>query len=236
MFKVLNKKFVRLQKLFDICWSSRLEAVRAIVHSYDALVTYFDDQSNEDVTADRIAKRLKKYQFILSLHFLCDVLGTLGQLNKTFQIPTYHPCDAHRKVSEVIKALENRYLQDEVRWGPHATECIQRIAHHTIIVEETEAQKQIEEKQKLEKDVGSFVKAVVDSLTARFTSSEIIQAVKMFDPKAVPSSETDCAVYGEDDLQVLTTHYSSFIDHNQCSLESDTLKHCMKISYSRHSF
>ena len=58
----------------------------------------------------------------------------------------------------------------------------------------------------------------------------------MFDPKAVPSSDTDCAVYGEDDLQVLTTHYSSFIDHNQCSLEWDTLKHCMKISYSRHSF
>ena len=55
---------------------------------------------------------------------------------------------------------------------------------HTIIVEEIEAQKQIEEKQKLEKDVGSFVKAVVDNLTARFPSSEIIQAVKMFDPKA----------------------------------------------------
>ena len=120
-----------------------MKLLRAIVRFYDALVTYFDDQSNEDVTADGIAKR---YQFILSLHFLCDVLGTLGQLNKTFQIPTYHPCDAHRKVSQVIKALENRYLQEEVRWGPHATECIQGIAHHTIIVEETEVQTQIEEK------------------------------------------------------------------------------------------
>ena len=97
----------RLQKLFDIRWLSRLEAVRAIVRSYEALVTYFDDQSNEDVTADGITKRLKKYRFVLSLHFLCDVLGTLGQLNKTFQIPTYHPCDAHRKVTEVIKALQN---------------------------------------------------------------------------------------------------------------------------------
>ena len=61
VFKVLNKNFVRLQKLFDIRWSSRLEAVRAIVGSYDALVTYFNDQSNEDVTADGIAKRLKTY-------------------------------------------------------------------------------------------------------------------------------------------------------------------------------
>ena len=232
VFKVLNKKFIRLQKLFDIRWLSRLEAVRAIVRSYDALVTYFNDQSTGDVTADGIAKRLKKYRFILSLHFLCDVLGTLGQLNKTFQMPTYHPCDAHRKVNEVIKALENRYLQEQVRWGPYATECIQGIAHHTIIVEETEVPKQTEEKKKLEKDVGSFVKAVVDNLMARFPSRELIQAVKLFDPKTVPSSDIDCAAYGEDDLQVLTSQYSSFVDHNQCSLEWDTLKHCMKISYS----
>lgn len=126
---MFNKEFVRLQKLFDIRWLSRLEAVKAIVHSYEALVTYFDDQSNEDITADGIAKRLKSTN-VLSLHFLCDVLGILGQLNKTFQIPTYHPCDMHRKVTEVIKALKNRYLQEEVRWGPHATECIQRIACH----------------------------------------------------------------------------------------------------------
>ena len=46
VFKVLNKKIVRLQKLFDIRWLTRLEAVRAIVRSYEALVTYFDDQSN----------------------------------------------------------------------------------------------------------------------------------------------------------------------------------------------
>ena len=236
VFKVLNKKFIRLQKLFDIRWLSRLEAVRAIVRSYDALVTYFNDQSTGDVTADGIAKRLKKYRFILSLHFLCDVLGTLGQLNKTFQMPTYHPCDAHRKVNEVIKALENRYLQEQVRWGPYATECIQGIARHTIIVEETEVPKQTEEKKKLEKDVGSFVKAVVDNLMARFPSRELIQAVKLFDPKTVPSSDIDCAAYGEDDLQVLTSQYSSFVDHNQCSLEWDILKHCMKISYSKHSF
>jgi len=107
---VLNKKIVRLQKLFDIRWLSQLQVVRVIVCSHEALVTYFNDQSNEDVTAEGIVKRLKKYQFVVSLHFSCDILGTLGQLNKTFQIPTYQPCDAHRKVSEVIKTLKNRYL------------------------------------------------------------------------------------------------------------------------------
>ena len=90
-------------------------------------------------------------------------------MNKTFQMPTYHPCDTHRKVNEVIKALENRYLQEQVRWGPYATECIQGIARYTIIVEETEVQKQTEEKKKLDKDVGGFVNY---NLMARFPSSE----------------------------------------------------------------
>lgn len=98
-----------------------------------------------------------------------------------------------------------------------------------VTFKEIEVQKQMEEKKRLEKDVGKFVQAVVDNLVARFPSSEIIQAVKIFDPKTVPSSDADCAAYGESDLQLLTTQYSSFVDHNQCSLEWDTLKHCMKI-------
>ena len=109
----------------------------------------------------------------MSLHFLCDILSTLGQLNKTFQIPTYHSCDAHRKVTEVIKALKNRYLQKDIRWGPYTTECIEEIAHHTIQLEETELQKQMEEKKRLETDV----------------------------------------TYGESDLLLLTSQYSSFVNH-----------------------
>ena len=112
---------------------------------------------------------------------------------------------------------------------------MQGVAHHTIIVEETEVQKLVEEKKRLEKDVGEFVQAVVNNLTSRFPSSEIIQAARIFNPKAVPSSNAHCAAYGEGDLQLLTRQYSS-LDHNQCSLEWDTLKHCMKMSYSRHSF
>jgi len=147
---------------------------------------------------------------------LCDVLETLGQLNKTFQIPTYHPRDVHRKVDEVIKALKNRYLQREIRWGPYASECIAEIGHHTIIVDETEVQKQTEERKRLEKDVGNFVQAVVDNLTARFPHSEIIRAAKIFNPKSVPSSDADCVAYGESDLLFLTRQYSSFVNHNQC--------------------
>ena len=52
------------------------------MHFYEALVAYFEDQSNEDVTADEITRRLKEYWFVESLHFLCDFLSTLCQVNK----------------------------------------------------------------------------------------------------------------------------------------------------------
>ena len=141
------------------------------------------------------------------------------QLNKTFQLPTYHPCDAHRKITEVSKALKSRYLEQEIRWGPFASDCIQAIKNGEIVVQERELTKQDEERKRLEKDVAKFVEKILENLKARFPNSELIEAVKIFDPKAVPVSDADCAAYGEKELRLLTTHYSTFVDHNLCSLK-----------------
>ena len=48
---VLDKKYIRLRKIHDIRWLSRLEAVEAVVKSYEVLVTYFEDLSSSDVVA-----------------------------------------------------------------------------------------------------------------------------------------------------------------------------------------
>ena len=69
---------------------------------------YFDDQANEDVTAEEIVRRLKRYIFIVSLHFLSGILSNLGQLNKTFQLPTYHPCDAYCNFNRMLKNFNER--------------------------------------------------------------------------------------------------------------------------------
>ena len=197
---------------------------------------HLDDQADKEVVAEGIAKRLKKYRFVVSLHFLCDVLSTLVQLNKTFQIPVYHPCDSQRKVSEVIQALKNRYLQKEIRWGPFVQECMQAIENNKINVEEREPTKQATEKTKLENNVTKFVGAILENLEARFPNSELIQATRIFDPKAIPTSDSDFIPYGEAELRVLTTKYSLFVDHNCCSIEWDTLNHCIKVSYCGFSF
>ena len=89
---------------------------------------------------------------------------------------------------------------------------------------------------KLENDVTKFVGAILGNLEARFPNSEVIQAARIFDPKAIPTSDSDCIPYGEAELRVLTTKYSLFVDHNCCSIEWDTLKQCIKVSYCGFSF
>ena len=132
VFTVFEQKYIRLKKIHDIRWLSRLEAVEALVRLYDGLVIYFEDLSNTDVVAAGLSKQLTSYCFVVSLHFLCDVLSSLGQLNKTFQIPTYHPSDAFHKVTEVSDALRARYLGATFHWGPKASECLKKIEEKKI--------------------------------------------------------------------------------------------------------
>ena len=84
VFNVLDKKFVRLQKLL-----SRLQALKAIVKSYKALILHFDDRANEDVTAEGIVKRLKGYTFVVCLHFCVMFCLPWDKLTKVFNfLPT----------------------------------------------------------------------------------------------------------------------------------------------------
>ena len=71
-----------------------------------------------------------------------------------------------------------------------------------------------------------FIKAVIENLKARFPDNELVEASNIFDPKSLPTSDTDRM--GERELELLTGHYSTFVDSSLCS---DTLKECMYSSY-----
>ena len=121
IFKLVKRKFVMVHKIYDIRWLSRYEAVSAIVKAYHPLLLYFENLSHTDVTAEGLAKQMQRYCFFVTIHFLLDVLSTMTQLSKTFQIQGYHPYCALKKVEETSKALTSRYLAAEiVRWGPSA--------------------------------------------------------------------------------------------------------------------
>jgi hypothetical protein len=234
VFTVLEKKYIRLKKIHDIRWLSRVEAIEAVVKCHDALVIYFEDLSEVDVVAAGLAKQLKTYRFILSLHFLLDVLSTLGQLSKTLQILAYHPCDACRKINEVCDVLQQRYLSGEdtsltFRWGPKAAECIANLGKGSIVIAEPGSV----EKKQLVKDCVAFVTEVVKNLKARFppTQQGVVEAAKIFDPRNLPSGKDELAAYGEGSVDILAIQYSDFVDRSLCQSEWELLKHCMSANY-----
>lgn len=214
-----------------------LESVEAVVKCHEALVVYFEDMSETDVVAAGLAKQLKTYRFVVSLHFLLDVLSTLGQLSKTLQVLAYHPCDACRKIDEVCAVLEQRYLSTgsgdstiTFRWGPKASECIANLEKGTIVIQ---AHPGNAEKKMLIKDCIEFVTEVVKNLKACFppTHQGIVEAAKIFDPRNLPSSKNDLATFGEESIDILTSHYSDFVEGSRCQSEWEMLKHCMWANY-----
>ena len=230
VFHVLDKKFVRLQRLYDIRWLCRLQAVKAVVTTYETLIVYFENESNNDVTADGLAKQLKSYRFALTIHFLYDILSTLGHLSTLFQTMGYQASKAHGKVDEVIRALSGRYLQGDIRWGPHAAQCITKIQGSQLAVD-TGRMTATEVMEIVKGDVINLVNRIIDNLKARFPNTELIEATRIFYPKNIPTSDKDRATYGEHELGILTAHYSEFIDYSSCLLEWDTLKEYMLSSY-----
>ena len=141
------------------------------------------------------------------MHFLCDLLSTLGQLNKIFQIPTFHPSAVHGKVNE---ALQNRYLQDTL---PFAKKCMEQTENGEMVVDQGRVGRAATDAKELTSDNASkLVQAVVDNMLARFPSNDLIEA---FDP----TSDAIRATYGERELAMLTKHYSNYFDASLCSLE-----------------
>ena len=153
----LIKRFVRLQKLYDIRWLCRLQTVKAVVNAYEALVTYFENKSNRDVAAEGLAKQLKSYRFALTKHVQCDILSTLCHPKKIFQKIRYH---ANLKVNKVVRALNGRYLQDDIKSGPHATQCIIKIEDGQLVVD-TGHMTATEVAEIVKRDILSFVQGVI---------------------------------------------------------------------------
>lgn len=59
-FIVLEKNTFDWKKyISDIQWSSRMEAVEAIVKPYEVLVVYFDDLSLDDAVTSSLIRQLK---------------------------------------------------------------------------------------------------------------------------------------------------------------------------------
>ena len=59
--------------------------------------------------------------------------------------------------------MNGRYLQDDIRWGPHATQCITKIEDGQLVVD-TGRMTAIEVAEIVKRDILSFVQGVIENL------------------------------------------------------------------------
>ena len=224
VFSVLDMKFVRLKTLYDIDWLSRVvEAVEAVAKSFDALVVYIDETATDDPVSKGLLKHLTSFKFMLATHFLLDVLGSLRQLNKTFQIAAFHP-SAQRKVAEISSALKCCILITSLLNGAQMLASLYHQVHNgTVDIAYNE-----DECRQVQKDCTDFIKGILANLTAHFR-------IIVLDLSALPLEKHQLD-YGEIDVDVFADNYSSFVNKSECKIELDTLKQCTSANFRKSKF
>ena len=82
----------------------KIEAVGAIVRGYIALVAYLADRActEGDAVCEGLHKQMTTYRFVLTLHFLHDILGALGGLNKFLQSKVLHPVEIIEQNTSIL--------------------------------------------------------------------------------------------------------------------------------------
>ena len=168
---------------------------------------------------------LKPFRFAFTVHFLKDVLTSLCELNKFFQMAAIHPSDVQDKVTATIGVLESRYLQEEIIWGQSVVKLERAIESGKL----TELSVDPNKKLLVEQDAKKFVRKVIGNLQARFPERPLIKAFEIFDPKKLPTQ--NLATYGEEELCLLCRKYGQVVDEDAAQIEWDGFKQSMKTNY-----
>ena len=111
------------------------------------------------------------YCFVLTLHFLHDILGALCGLNKLLQSKVLHPVEVIEKVNRTVDVLRGRYLGACFHWGPSLTKCLALVECGDIECYAARDQSMEQEFVAFKSDVSSFVLAVINNLTSRFPTA-----------------------------------------------------------------
>ena len=79
-----------------------------------------------------------------------------------------------------------------------------------------------------------YVQAIVDELGNRFLNVELLDAFSVFDPKYIPTEESQLVSYGHEKLEVFLSRYRD-VDPQECTSEWEGFKRLLHNTYSELS-
>ena len=199
---------IKMQKPSDTRWLARERAIRAVRRSLPALVSTFEEIYDEtgDAEAHGIATLLTKYKTVACIYMLSDVLHTVAKLQGSLQGKDIDLASVPGMVDSTTKRLKE--LKEDVNsstwFKDHSlvfTDTAQLGSRSIVVTEE-------EKSVFLHKVYRPYLQSVIDHITARMESNDLISSMSVFDPRHLPDTEEELSDYGMEKMRTLINYYS----------------------------
>ncbi|CAM2101000.1 unnamed protein product [Caretta caretta] len=99
---------VAFKALNEVCWLTRHFSLQAIIHNYNPLLEYFEQDKDTDPVSKYCHKKLNTMEYQITLDILNDVLLELASLSTLFQKRGLTPLEA-------FHLAQDRFPEDEVQ-------------------------------------------------------------------------------------------------------------------------
>lgn len=201
----LHVHLLKVCRTFDIRWvSSSFRSIHAIWTSYQALVNHFK-LCSEDTTrnARERAKcaglhgKLTQWFFVSELAIVHDALDVLRSLSLFLQKRQASVMAAEAQVQNTVKTLKAMKQGDGVSSLEVADElCDNKTFHGVLIADPSDA-----DRQRFATFKARFFQALVDNLSARFSSAgTVLHNVKVLQKANWPEAEEERILFGDREL------------------------------------
>ena len=217
--KTLGESQLRYKQVFATRWLSFHDSVKAILQTYDSLISELKSDIEEDKSNGRAAGMLKsvaKFDFVAVTHFLMDVLGVLNTLCLSLQSANLTYADVLVLLGSTKQALEHL----KTKPGVHLEGFLKSLAAvpealcesgsftykaHTLAINKKQVCtfRDVEDK---------FISNLVDSISTRFSPDDpILSAFHVLSPENLPAVDSDSGLedYGLEMIKTLADHFGS---------------------------
>ena len=229
--EVLNDPSIKCKQAKDVRWLSHENAIKAVVCTLPFLLVSLDREASEhgEPTAHGLYKFMKSYKFVACTYLLHDVLPHLSRLSRVFQkrdvdLTLIQPC---------LKTTIDAIMGYKETPGPNLKRVDEVLATK---LKDFGIKPTPIEKEAFKSGVQQvYVQAIVDELGNRFPNVELLDAFSIFDPKYIPTEESQLVSYGHDKLEVILSRYREDVDPQECTSEWEGFKRLLHNTYSELS-
>jgi len=201
----LNSPELKMLKPGDTRWLARERAVRAVRRCLPVIIKTFEEIYDEtgDAEAHGIASLLTKYTTVACIYMLSDVLHTVAKLQGSLQGKEVDLACVPSMVKSTTQRLKE--LKENVNtstwFKDHCAVFTDPSQLGMRNIDLSEALKT----QFLQCVYRPYIQSVIDHISGRLESTDLISSMSVFDPRHLPSDEEKLSDYGTEKIETLST-------------------------------